>query len=208
MARAKATEIGLKDYDIFNTSLLCTQYHKRLFWRQEFRLFQELPLIDKPFDVILHFRAVNKVGPGPMKNYSAELANELTRRCIDAGLSAACIGHPNYAYCPPGCADHRYADLRQTVAAIASGRLGVGGSSGAMHLINACGKPTVLWGDYQSLTWNPFRVPIYPVTNTTWQPTPEEVCRATVSALADLRSRTADFTQPAYTLPAQPIGYV
>ena len=212
MVRAKAEEIGLKDYDIFNTSLLCTQYHKRLCWRQEFRLFEESPLVEKPYDVVFHFRAVRKVGPDPLKNYPPQLADELARRCVDSGLSVACVGHPDYAYCPPTCADHRYADMRKTVAAISSARAGVGEASGGMHLVNVCGRPSIIWGDGQwridpALNWNPFRVPIYVVTNAAWQPTPEEVCRATLKALDDLRGRTAGFSRPAYTLPAQPIGY-
>ncbi len=212
MARAKAEEIGLKNYDIFGTSLLCTQYHKRLFWRQEFRLLEEPPLVRKPYDIVFHFRAVRKVGPDPLKNYPATLADALSRRCIEQGLAVACVGHPNYSYCPPGCVDHRSADMRQTIAAISSARAGVGEASGGMHLVNLCGKPSIIWGDGQwridpALNWNPFRVPIYVVTNAAWQPAPDDVCRATLSALADLRARTAGFTRPVYTLPAQPIGY-
>ena len=207
MANAKAAELGLQDYDIFNTSLLCTQYHKRLFWPQEFRLLEERPLVSKPYDLAVHFRAIKKVGPGPMKNYSPESADELVQRCVRHGLSVACVGHPEFAYCPAECDDHRHEDMHHTVAAICSARLGVGGSSGAMHLMNACGKPTVVWGDATSVRWNPFRVPISVVTIATWQPLPKEVCRRVVAALDDLRARTEDFTRPAYTLPAQPIGY-
>lgn len=212
MARAKAEEIGLKDYDIFNTSLLCSQYHKRLFWRQEFRLFEESPLVQKPYDVVFHFRAVRKVGPDPLKNYPPRLADELVHRCIDSGLSVACVGHPDYAYCPPFSVDHRYADMHKTVAAISSARAGVGEASGGMHLVNLCGRPSIIWGDGQwridpALNWNPFRVPIYVVTNAAWQPTPEVVCRAILKALDDLRGKTAGFSRSAYTVPAQPIGY-
>jgi hypothetical protein len=211
-ARMKAAELGLRNYDIFNTSLLCTQYHKRLFWPQEFRLLEEPPLVKKPYDVVFHFRAVRKVGPDPLKNYPPTLADELAQRCIARGLSVACVGHPDYSYCATGCDDHRYADLQKTVAAISSGRAGVGEASGGMHIVNACGKPSIIWGEGQwridpALNWNPFRVPIYVVSNAAWQPAPEDVCRATVKALEDLRVRTNGFTRPAYTLPAQPIGY-
>ena len=210
MADAKAAEIGLKDYDIFDTSLLCTRYHRGLFWKQEFRLLEEPPLVQKPYDLVFHFRSVQKVGPDPLKNYPPELADELARQCMDRGLSVACVGHPQYSYCPKGCVDHRHADLRQTVAAISSARLGVGEASGGMHIVNACGRPTLIWGDGQwridpALRWNPFRVPIYVVTNSEWQPTPEKVCEAIARALADLRARTGDFSRPIYTLPAQPI---
>lgn len=212
MARAKAAEIGLTDYDLFDPSLLCTQYHKRLFWRQDFRLLEEPPLSAKRWDVVLHFRSVQKDGPDNVKNYPPTMADELAQRCLDRGLSVACIGHPDYAYCPPGCVDQRNADLRHSVAAISTAHAAVGEASGAMHLANACGRPTIIWGDGQwridpALRQNPFRVPIYVVTITTWRPTPEVVCEAVVNALKDLRLRTADFTKPAYTLPAQPIGY-
>jgi ADP-heptose:LPS heptosyltransferase len=208
MANAKARELGLQDYDIFNPSLLCTRYHKLLFWRQEFRLLQEPPLVAKPYDLVFHFRAINKVGPGPIKNYRPEMADELAEHCAKRGLTLACIGHPDYAYCAAGCADFRSVEMRQTVAAICSARLGVGGSSGAMHLMNACGKPTVIWGDGASLRWNPFRVPIHFMAETVWQPSPHEVCRAVLKAFEDLRAWTRDFIDPPYTLPAQPIAYV
>jgi hypothetical protein len=211
MATAKAAEIGLKDFDIFDTSLLCTRYHKLLFWHQEFRLLQEPPLTPKMYDIVIHIRAVRKVGPDPLKNYPPELADELARRCIDAGLSVACVGHPDYSYCPVGCVDHRSVDLQQTVAAISSAHAGVGEASGGMHLINACGKPSIIWGEGQervdpAFRWNPFRVPIFVVTTETWQPSPETVCQHTIKALQELRIKTVDFTQPAYVLPAQAIA--
>jgi len=211
MAEAKAAEIGLEDYDIFNPSLLCTRYHKILFWKQEFRLLEEPPLTSKPYDVVFHFRAVQKTGPDHVKNYSSVMADELVRHCLDRGLSVACYGHPAYAYCPAGCVDHRNADLRGTVAAISSARLAVGEASGGMHLANACGKPTLIWGEGQwrvdpALRWNPFRVPIYIMTIATWRPAPKDVCDFAVQCLADLRNRTQGFQQPCYTLPPQPIG--
>ncbi len=211
MAEAKAAEIGLRDYDLFNTSLLCTQYHKKLFWRQDFRLLEESPLVRKPYDIVFHFRSVRKDGPDPLKNYPPALADELAKRCVERGFSVACIGHPDYSYCPTGCADHRSVDLRQTVAAISSAHVGVGEASGGMHLVNACGKPSIIWGEGQwridpALLWNPFRVPIYVVTIATWQPPPEELCNAIVNALTDLKAKTSDFTRPAYTLPAQRIA--
>jgi hypothetical protein len=211
MADAKAAEIGLKDYDVFNPSLICTRYHKIIFWKQEFRLMQEPPLSEKPYDVLFHFRSVQKEGPDNVKNYSPEMADELVQRCIEKGLSVACYGHPSYAYCPRGCADLRNADLRQTVAAISSARVAVGEASGGMHVANACGKPTIIWGEGQwrvapAFRWNPFRVPIYVVTIATWRPSPEEVCRFIIQSLEDLRAKTNNFTKPCYTLPAQPIG--
>jgi hypothetical protein len=211
LAGAKAAEIGLKNYDAFDPSLLCTRYHKIIFWKQQFRLMQESPLSEKPFDALFHFRAVEKAGPDNAKNYPREMADELIQRCIAKGLSVACYGHPSYAYCPPGCEDLRNADLRQTVAAISSARLAAGGASGGMHLANACGKPTIIWANGRghvafTLRWNPFRVPLYIMTTATWRPAPEDICRYIGECLADLRARTDNFSKPCYTLPAQPIG--
>jgi len=213
MARAKAAEIGLKDYDIFDASLLCTRYHKQLFWHQDFKLLSEPPLRPVPYDVVFHFRQVKKTGSDHFKNYSEPLANELVQRCSEAGLAVACIGHPDYSYCPPGCPDHRNVDLRQTIAAISTARVVSGENSGPMHLANLCGKPTILWAQDQwridySLRWNPFRVPIYIAANDTCQPEPQRVCQSIVDALQNLRSQTEDFSRPCYTLPAQPIANV
>jgi ADP-heptose:LPS heptosyltransferase len=206
IAENKAREVGLEDYDVFNPSLLCTQYHKRVFWHPEFQLLQEPPLAPKLYDLVFHLRAINKAGPGPSKNYPPAKAEQLARRCLDSGLSVCCIGHPEYSYCPAGCADYRNIDLRQTVAGICSGRLGVGGSSGAMHLINVCGKPTVTWGDPAALRWNPFLVPIHMLGDTAWQPDPDEVHRAVLIAFEELRQKTFQFTRPAYTLPGRQIS--
>ena len=211
MAEAKASEIGLKDYDVFDTSLLCTRYHKAL-WGQTFRLFEEPPLAPKPYDIAFHFRAVQKEGPDHAKNYPPALADALARKCMERGVSVTCIGHPEYSYCPPDCDDHRSVDLRQTVSAISSARAVAGENSGPMHLANLCGKPTILWAqdswriDY-SLRWNPFQVPIYVATDTTCQPAPELVCEKIIDALQDLRQRSDGFRKPIYSFPAHPIAH-
>ena len=212
MVETKVAEIGLKDYDIFDPFLLCTRYHKAI-WGQEFRLFEEPPISGKPYDVIFHFRAVQKEGPDIYKNYSPASADELVKRCLDRGLSIGCIGHPSYSYCPANCHDYRSIDLRETVAAISSARAVAGENSGPMHLANLCGKATILWAQDQwridySLRWNPFRVPIYIAANSSCQPPQELVCNAIVNALDDLRRKSNEFKTPVYMVPAQPIaGY-
>ena len=213
ITNAKAAEIGLKDYDLFEPSLLCTQYHKRLLGGQEFRLLEEPPIDGKMVDLAFHFRAVRKEGPDQdNKNYSTAQADKLLAHCVGRGISVSCIGHPKYAYCPPGCPDYRSVDLRRTVAAISSARAVAGENSGPMHLANLCGKPTILWAQDQwridySLRWNPFRVPIYIAANHTCQPAPEVIGDALANALDDLRQRSRGFTQPVYTTPAQPIAW-
>jgi len=213
LAQAKATEIGLKDYDIFDPSLLCTQYHKRVFGQQEFRLFQEPPLGVTMLDVAFHFRAVMKEGPDQEnKNYSPALADKLVEQCLGRGISVSCIGHPKYAYCPPGCLDYRSVELARTVAAISSARAVAGENSGPMHLANLCGKPTIVWAQDQwridySLRWNPFRVPIYVAANNTCQPAPEMVAKTVATALDDLRQKSQGFTRPLHQVPAEPIPH-
>ena len=212
IAATRAAEIGLKDYDLFEPSLLCTQYHKRVFGPQDFRLFEEPPLGPTIADVAFHFRAVRKEGPDQEnKNYSPALADQLVANCLARGISVSCIGHPEYAYCPIGCPDHRSLDLRRTVAAISSARAVAGENSGPMHLANLCGKPTILWAQDQwridySLRWNPFRVPIYIAVNDTCQPPPAMVGEVIAKALKELRERSGHFKRPLYTLPAQPIA--
>lgn len=211
MADAKATEIGLKGYDIFNPSQLCTTYHKRIFWKQDFRLLEEPPLDGRVRDVAFHFRAMEKAGPDRSKNYNQKRAEELVGLCQQQGLSVICIGHPDYAICPPGCEDLRRVDLRESVAAICSARLVAGENSGAMHLANLCGRPTLLWAEDQwridfSLRWNPFRVPIYIAANDTCQPEPARVAQAIADSLNDLKKQTDNYRKPCYTLPAQPIS--
>lgn len=212
LALRKAAEIGLDDYDIFEPSLLCTQYHKRFFWRQEFRLLEEPPAGGRIYDLAFHFRAVQKEGPDRAKNYDAALADQLAALCLAEGVSVVCVGHPDYSYCARGCDDLRRVDLRESVAAICSARALAGENSGATHLANLCGRPTILWANDQwridySLRWNPFRVPIYVAANDTFLPEPSRVLKAILRSLKDLRQRTEDFRKPCYTLPAQPIGY-
>lgn len=205
MAKKKAAELGLADYDLFDPSLLCTRYHKSL-WQQHFRLFSEPP-VSSDCDLVFHFRSLSKEGPDQSKNYPQELASDLVGRCLAEGLRISCIGHPTYSYCPEGSYDYRSVDLRQTVAVICSAHAVAGENSGPMHLANLCGKPTIVWAQDQwridySLRWNPFRVPIYVAANDSFRPPPERICGAIRDALQDLRKKSKDFSRPIYTLPA------
>ena len=210
-AAAKAAALGLGEYDLFDPMVLCTQYHKRLFWRQEFRLFQETPRPGGIRDVAFHFRSIDKAGPDRTRNYQPELVRQLVEMGRAAGWRMVCIGHPDYSLCPEGVEDFRSLDLRETVSALCSVRLLAGELSGPMHLANLCGLPTAFFADGQwridnCLGWNPFRVPLYVIANDTMQPAPALVFERVRAALADLENRTGGFLQPAFTLPAQPIA--
>ena len=176
MADAKAAEIGLKIMT-FSTHRCSAPAITKCFSGNRNSGCWKSRRCRKNFMTCFSISApCKKKAPIDVKNYSPELADELVRRCMDQGLAVGCYGHPAYAYCPKDCADLRNADLRQTVAAISSARAAVGEASGGMHLANACGKPTIIWGEGQrhiapALRWNPFRVPIYVVTIATWRPT-------------------------------------
>ena len=211
MADQKAAELGLKDYDIFLPALLGTQYHKRLFWRQDFRLFQEPPIAGVLRDIVFHFRAVRKSGDH-VKNYPAPLAEELVQLCLAQGLSVSCIGHPEYSLCPKGCEDHRRVKLQETVAAICSARVIVGEISGPTHLANLCGKPAVYWAPFPhkadfARRWNPFDVPLYVATDETHEPAPQRVLDSVLSAFQDMKKRSDNFRAPLFRLPAIRIAY-
>jgi hypothetical protein len=212
-AHALGEKLGLQHYDVFHTGLLATRYHKKLCWRQDFRLFEEPPLPGGPRDVAFHFRAVNKAGPDTTRNWQPSHAAELVEKTRAAGWRILCIGHPQYSLCPDGVEDRRSVELRETIAAISSVRLVAGELSGPMHLANLCGKPTAFFADGEwrienCRGWNPFRVPLYVIANDTMQPPPQLVFDRIRDALADLSARTGNFTRPAYTLPAQRISWV
>ncbi len=213
MAHALAEKIGLRDYDVFTTALLCTRYHKMLCWRQDFRLFEEPLRPGGLRDVAFHFRAVDKTGPDRSRNYRRELVEGLVAMGQAAGWRMLCIGHPDYSFCPAGVEDFRSVDLRETVASICSARLLAGELSGPFHLANLCGRPTAFfaegeWRIENCRNWNPFRVPLYVISNATMQPEPALVFEKVRAALSDLEHRSEGFRRPVYTLPAQPIAWV
>ncbi len=207
MARKKAVELGLKNYDVMTALHICTSYHQRYLLPAKFELLGEAPAAGAFRDVAFHFRQVKKTGPDQTRNYPVELCDQVVALSRAQGLSFYCVGHPRYSYCPPGVEDRRTEDLAASVAAIRGARLLAGELSGPMHLAQLAGTPILIWADGQwrldnCERWNVFRVPTYIVANDTHQPEPARVVRTITEALADLRQRTHDFRQPSYTLPA------
>jgi hypothetical protein len=206
MARKKAAELGLRDYDLMTSLNVCTCYHQRFLLPAKFELLGRAPAAAEMRDVAFHFRQVKKDGPDQTRNYSLESCDRVVEFCRAQKLNFFCIGHPRYAYCPAGVEDRRTENLADSVAAIRSARLLAGELSGPMHLAQLAGTPILIWADGQwrldnCERWNVFHVPTYIVANDTHQPAPERVGGKIVDALADLRRRTRDFTQPPYTLP-------
>jgi hypothetical protein len=206
MAHTKATELGLKDYDLMTAVNICTRRHQRHLLPAKYELLGEPPAADAIRDVAFHFRHVKKEGPDQSRNYPIELCDRVVEACRQAGLSFFCIGHPRYSYCPPGVEDRRTEDLAASVAAIRSARLLAGELSGPMHLAQLSGTAILIWAPGQwrldnCERWNVFQVPTYIVTNEVRHPEPVEVSKKIIDGLADLRRRTKNFSKPAYALP-------
>jgi hypothetical protein len=207
MAREKAGQLGLKDYDVMTALNICTSYHRRFFLPAEFELLGQPAAPGEMRDLAFHFRHVEKEGPDQTRNYPVELCDRLAQFCQARNLSFFCVGHPRYSYCPAGVQDRRTENLEDSVAAIRSARLLAGELSGPMHLAQLCGTAILIWADGQwrlddCQRWNVFKVPTYIVANDTFRPEPERVGQQIVEALADLRRRTGNFTKPAHTLPS------
>ncbi len=206
MAHQKASALGLKDYDLMTALNVCTSLHQRYFLPAKYELLGNPPSADAMQDVAFHFRQVKKEGPDQTRNYPLELCDRVTEYCRAQNLKFFCIGHPRYAYCPPGVEDRRSEDLAMSVAAIRSARLLAGELSGPMHLAQLSGTAILIWAPGQwrldnCERWNVFKVPTYIVTNEVRHPEPEEVSQKIVAALADLRRRTEKFSRPASAPP-------
>ena len=206
MAHQKAAGLGLKNYDVMTALNICTSRHQRHLLPAKFELLGEAPAPEKIRDLAFHFRQVKKEGPDQTRNYPLELCDRVVDFCRARNLNFFCIGHPRYSYCPPGVEDRRTEDLAGSVAAIRSARLVAGELSGPMHLAQLSGTGILIWAPGQwrldnCERWNVFKVPTYIVTNEVRHPEPEEVRNKIITALADLRQRTENFSKPAYTLP-------
>jgi hypothetical protein len=204
MAKAKAEELGLKDYDILTALHLCTRYHQRFILPAKFDLLRKDPLGGRYRDVAFHFRWVKKEGPDQTRNYPLELCDRVAARSQKRGYSVCCVGHPRYSYCPPGVEDLRSEELEASITAISSARLLAGELSGPMHLAQLCGVPILIWADGQwrldnCERWNVFHVPTFIVANDTHRPEVERVDEAVDRAVKELRLRSENFTIPCYS---------
>lgn len=204
MARAKAQELGLKNYDVLTALHLCTRYHKRYLLPAKFELLRASSPPGRFYDMAFHFRRVKKEGPDQTRNYDPDLCDQVAASCRQRGYSICCVGHPLYSYCPAGVDDLRSEDLQSSINAISSVRLLAGELSGPMHLAQLCGVPILIWADGQwridtCKSWNVFHVPIFVVANDTHRPEPDLVCEAIDRAMGELRQQSGPSTKP--TLP-------
>ncbi|HEY3901254.1 MAG TPA: hypothetical protein VGM54_21780 [Chthoniobacter sp.] len=193
MARRKAAELGLQNYDLMTALAVCTRYHRNYLLPPKFELLAKRPEGGPIRDIAFHFRAVKKEGPDVLRNYPTEQCDRVVAWCRERGYRGCCVGHPLYSYCPAGVEDLRTEDLAASVAAISSARLLAGELSGPSHLAQLCGVPIVIWAPDQwridnCHRWNVFQVPTFVVANDTSNPPPEKVCEVLDEALTQLKS--------------------
>jgi len=206
LARAKAKELGLKNYDILTAQTLCTPYHRQFILPAKFELLRKDPLQGRYRDLAFHFRWVKNGEPDLTQDYPLELCDRVAAMCQKKGHSVCCVGHPRYSYCPAGVEDLRSEDLEASITAISSARILAGELSGPMQLAQLCGVPISVWSDNPSRLdnserWNVLRVPTFVVANDTNRPEVERVVQAIDRALLELRLRSENFTLPAYMPP-------
>ena len=188
-AKAFAEEKGLRNYDVFNTNLLCSRWHRRLLWPEAHAVFTSKYTESAPREIIFHFRNIQKTGPDATRNFGPEIAADLAARLHATGYKLTCIGHPLYSLCPAHCEDCRTEDLDKTVSVIASGRLVVGELSGPIHLAVYLSKPVLTWAPGKERIWaaqrrNPHGVPFYVVADDTTNP-PVELIVKHIEAASD-----------------------
>src|SRR5260221_6397854 len=175
MARAKAKELGLHDYDLLTPLHLCTRYHKRYLLPAKFELLRTPPLQGRFRDLAFHFRRVQKEGPDQTRNYPPELCDRIPAFCRERGHSVCCVGHPRYSYCPEGVEDLRTEALEARIAAISSARMLAGELRSPMHMARLCGVPILIWADGQwrldnCERWNVFHGATFVIANDTHRP--------------------------------------
>jgi hypothetical protein len=183
MTACYAKALGLTSFDWLHPTHL-NRYAKRVLGPQLFWKPLELYRNEYRYDAAFHFRSIRRADLDE-KNYPLNYARDLVNRCKAHGIRVCCIGHPQYARGLENCDDLRSSDLEQTREMFKSIKLVVGGSSAPMHLASLCGLPIVVWwknsasdpklrDKYLGL-WNPHRAPVFVVSDSTFQPTPEEV---------------------------------
>ena len=78
------------------------------------------------------------------------------------------------------------------IDAISRARLVCGGSSSPMHLASLCAKPIVVWigngADIERYVsyWNPYKSPVYNVTEESFRPPPEQVFAVLCAAMSEM----------------------
>jgi hypothetical protein len=183
--------LGLRSYDWLHPTHL-NNYAKFLLGPQLFWKPFERNRKHYPYDVAFHFRSIRRADQDE-KNYPLEYARDLVQQCKSHGIQVCCIGHPLYALGLNNCDDLRSSNLRESCEVLKRIRLVVGGSSAPMHMASLCGLPIVVWWkatpfdtelrDRYLRLWNPHRASVFVVSDSNFQPSPEQVLGKILKAL-------------------------
>jgi hypothetical protein len=183
--------LGLTSFDWLHPTHL-NRYTKRILGPQLFWEPFQSHSDQHRYDVAFHFRSLRRADLDE-KNYPFEWTRDLVNRCKAHKIRACCIGHPQYAHSPNNCDDLRSSDLGQTRELLKNIRIVAGGSSAPMHLASLCGLPIVVWWKNSALDpelrdkylrfWNPHATPVFVVSDSTFQPPPDQVFSQIIEAL-------------------------
>jgi hypothetical protein len=190
MMASYVTMLGLNSFDWLHPMHL-NRYTKRIIGPQLFWERLESHRNEHQYDVAFHFRSLRRADRDG-KNYRLEWARDLVNRCKAHEIRVCCIGHPQYARVLDNCDDLRSSDLEQTREVLKSVTIVAGGSSAPMHLASLCGLPIVTWWkaaldpdlrDRYLRLWNPHNAPVFVASDSTFQPSPEQVFSQIITAL-------------------------
>lgn len=130
----------------------------------------------QPHVIVIHARSCDKKQPD--RNWSPTNWMHLLSSFKDKQVFA--IGSDHDAYAPNGTKDFRGAPLKVVVDVCARAKVGIGPSSGPLHLMNACATPVVWWSGNKKdekrygAAWNPLALP-NEQASANWHPEPEQV---------------------------------
>jgi hypothetical protein len=195
----KKFELRIKDVDIFTPKSTQDFFYriKRKIAPQNTLKYFDYSLNFKKsikYDILFHFRKFEKEKSGELhqKSLDKDKCDELVKHYQNHGFQIGCIGAEGFAYCPPRALNLFSDNFSITIDHILSSRLVVGGSSGPMHLASLCKVPIVVWTgggftlDRYYKAWNPFRAPVIPVCEHTFNPPLDLILNAMDEALHSL----------------------
>lgn len=115
------------------------------------------------YDVILHGRSRYTFAKD--RNWPTNNWDELSAKLIAQGLDVVTIGTKQESFIPEGSTDYRDETLEAVCNVMATASIGVGPSSGPMHLMSMCGLPHITWSHVPTdkhryeIDWNPLNTP-------------------------------------------------
>jgi hypothetical protein len=116
------------------------------------------------FDVVFHGRS--RPVHGDKRNWPKDRWDELSKLLLDQGLTCAAVGTKADSFLPEGAEDMRDLSIKDLVNLFASSKVGMGPSSGPMHLMSMSGMRHISWSidepkdeNRYMFRWNPLDTP-------------------------------------------------